>query len=185
MIKKLKQGIKTIWQKIKNQVDFEHLGFHLDNCTKLVVSTFGVLVFGAVAFIEYCYFPIVQAQVRTAPGVAGGDVLGALFSSWPLVSFALAEGVFVVGALWSLFEFTKSFSFYDSYHRRVIELRAKINDVECGIGGDGRHNEWLTKLKFQDSDEARKVANFVFLGRQLDFRSKRVKEIVEAKFGKE
>jgi len=37
-------------------------------------------------------------------------------------------------------------------------------------------------LKFEDSDEARKVANFVFLGKQLNFKAKRIKEIVEAHF---
>lgn len=182
MIKKLKQGIIKIWQGIKSQVDFEHLGFHIENYTRLVLSTIGVLVFGAVAFIEYCYYPILQAQMRTAPDVVVGDVIGALFASWPLISFALAEGIFTAGAIWSLLEFTKSFSFWDSHHRRIIELRARINDVECGIGGDGKHNEWLLSLKFQDSGEARKVANFVFLGKQLNFKAKRIKEIVEAHF---
>jgi len=90
--------------------------------------------------------------------------------------------IFLAGLAWSLSEFAKSFSFWDSYHRRVIELRARINDVECGTGGDGKSNEWLQYLKFEDSDEARKVANFVFLGKQLKFKAKRVKEIVEAHF---
>lgn len=181
MIKKLKQAIRAIWQEIKDQVDFERLGFHFSNYTRLLLSTLGVAFFGAVAFMEYCYFPVVQVQEAMAV-VAEGDVLGTLFKSWPLLSFAIAEVVFISGLSWSLYEFTKSFDFYDSYHRRVIELRAIINDVESGIGGNGKHNEWLTKLKFQDSDEARKVANFVFLGRQLGFKPKRVKELVEATF---
>ena len=181
MIKKLKQGIKQIWQGIK-KVDFEPFGVHFSNYTRLLLSILGVLVFGAIAFIEYCYFPVIEAQMRTTPGVVPGDVLGALFHSWPLVSFALAEGAFATGALWSLYEFTQSFSFWDAHHRRALELRARINDVECGIGGDGKANEWLQSLKFEDSDEARKVANFVFLGKQLKFKTKRIKEIVEAHF---
>lgn len=181
MIKKLKQATSWLWQKIK-KVDFAHFGFHFDNYTRLLVSIFGVVLFGAIAFMEYCYYPVLQAQMRTTPGVAEGDAIGALFASWPLVSFAMAEGMFVAGAIWSLFEFTKSISYWDAYHRRVLELRARINDVECGTGGDGRANEWLQSLKFVDSDEARKVANFVFLGKQLNFKTKRIKEIVEAKF---
>ena len=90
--------------------------------------------------------------------------------------------IFVAGLGWSLHEFCKSFSFWDSHHRRIIELRARVNDVECGIGGDGKSNEWLQSLKFEDSGEARKVANFVFLGKQLNFKTKRIKEIVEIHF---
>ena len=180
MIKKLKQGVKAIWREIRT-VDFEHMGFHIDNFTKLILSTFGVIVFGFVAFMEFCYFPVVQVQVAMAV-VVPGDGMGALFKSWPIVSWATSTIMCGAGALWSLHGFAQSFSFWDAHHRRVVELRAIINDVESGIGGDGRHNEWLAKLKFQDSDEARKVVNFVFLGRQLSFRPKRVKEIVEAHF---
>jgi len=58
MIKKLKQEFKKIWQKIK-KVDFEHFGFHIDNYTRLILGTFGVLVFGFIAFMEYCYHPVI------------------------------------------------------------------------------------------------------------------------------
>jgi len=181
VIKKLKRAIRAIWQRIK-QADFEHFGFHIDNYTKLVSSTFGVIIFGFLAFMEYCYLPVVQVQYAMAV-VIPGDVIGALFESWTMISWTTSVIMCGAAAAWSLAEFARSFSFWDSYHRRVIELRARINDIESGVGGgNGKHNEWLTRLKFQDSDEARKVANFVFLGRQLNFKAERIKEIVEAHF---
>ena len=185
MIKKFKQGIRTIWQKIKDRVDFEHMGLHIRNYTNLFLSTIGVAFFGFVAFMEYCYFPILQADMDTSPFNVQGDPMGALFLSWPMISFYISMVISMTGMAWSLHSFVQSFSFWDDYHRRVIELRARINDVESGIGGNGKQNEWLLSLQFQDSDEARKVANFVFLGRQLGFRHRRMKEIVEATFGKE
>lgn len=184
MIKKLKQGVGKIWQAIK-RVDFEHFGVHFDNYTRLLLSILGVTVFGAIAFMEYCYLPVLQAQVNTVPMQVKGDPLGALFKIWPMLSWYISVVIFTTGIAWSLFEFGKSFSFWDFHHRRILELRARINDVECGVEGDGRSNEWLQGLKFEDSDEARKVANFVFLGKRLNFKAKRVKEIVEAKFGKD
>ena len=181
MIKKLKQATRWIWQQIQ-KVDFEHLGFHFTNYTRLLLSILGVMLFGAIAFMEFCYFPIIQVQVNTRPFDVEGDPIGALFRSWPLVSWYISAVMCVAGVAWSVFEFGKSFSFWDYHHRRIIELRARINDIECGIGGDGKSNEWLQGLKFEDSDEARKVANFVFLGKQFNFRSRRIKEIVEAHF---
>lgn len=179
MIKKLKKATKWLWQKIR-KVDFEHFGFHFDNYTRLFLSTIGVVFFGAVAFMEFCYFPVIQVQVRMA--VVEKNFIGALFRSWPLISWYISAVMCAAGMAWGLFEFTRSFSFWDSHHRRIIELRARINDAECGIGGDGRANEWLQSLKFEDSGEARKVANFVFLGKQLNFKAKQIKEIVEAHF---
>lgn len=179
MIKKLKQRIREIWQAIK-RVDFSHFGFHFDNYTRLLFSILGVVMFGAIAFMEYCYLPVIQAEMNTT--LLPSDSVGKLFKAWPLFSWWVSMVIFLGGLAWSLLEFGKSMSFWDAHHRRVIELRARINDVESGTGGDGKANEWLQSLKFEDSNEARKVANFVFLGKQLNFRAKRIKEIVEIHF---
>lgn len=184
MIKKLKRGIKLIWQDIKDQVDFEHLGFHIENYTGFLLSTIGMVFFGLFALMEWAFYPALLVEMNMTV-VASGDRLGNLFRTWPILSFAISEIFYMVGLCWSIHEFIKSFSFWDSHYKRVIELRARINDAESGIGWDGKQNEWLLSLNFQDGDTARKVANFVFLSRQLGFKVRRIKELVKDKFGKE
>ena len=181
MIKKLKKGIREGWHEIKSQVDFEHLGFHIENYTTLFLSTFGMAFFALFAFMEWAYYPVLLVGYRMTV-VAPGDIVGVLFKTWPLLSFGISEFFFVAGLCWSTHEFGKAFSSYDYHYKRVIELRVRISDVEGGVEGDGKSNEWLKRLNFQDSNEARKISNFAFMGKQLGFN---VKKLVERKFAKD
>lgn len=178
MRKIIKELIRGKWQEINEKVDFAHFGLHIADYTGLCLGTIGVVVFGFFAFMEVAYSPIVMAEYR-ATVVADADLMGSLFRVWPILSSAIAFILFVGGIGWSVAELGASLSFYDSHYKRIIELRARINDAEIGIEGNGRGSEWLKDLEFSGSQEAWEVANFVFQGKKLGLN---VKRLVEGKF---
>lgn len=178
MLKQLKEVIRGQWQRIKEKIDFEHLGLRISSYTKFCVGITGVMLFGFFVLMEIAYYPIMMVELRMAV-VEDGDAMGSLFRVWPILSFVFASMVYIGGLCWSVAELGASFSCYDSYYRRIIELRARINDAEAGIEGNGRGSEWLWSLEFEDEREARKVANFVFQGKKLGLN---VKRLVENKF---
>lgn len=178
MNNKLKRFFVALWHEIK-ALDWEHWGIHFDNYGRLFASTIGIAFFGFMMLMGFAYLPVLQAEVRTASDIVSGDTFSLLFRLWPMISFANALFLSCGGLAWSLYEFSKSFSRYDSYYKRVVELRAIINDAGEGIRGNNRGKEWLKSLSFIDGDEAREVANFVFLGRRLGLNTK---SLVEDKF---
>lgn len=177
-MKKLERKFGALWHKIKT-FDHRHLGFHFENYVKLTAGTIGMAFFGFMVFMSFVYLPVLIAESKSSPGIVSGDVMGLLFRVWPLISFVNAILLSAVALVGSLLWVAKSFSFYDSHYRRIVELRTIINDAEEGIEGNGRGSEWIKDLNFEDGDKARKVANFVFLGKRLGLKTKC---LVEAKF---